>query len=474
MINLNKFVPMDMERPTVTDRLSALSSVDGRYGNKTWELREFCSEAGLQRLRTAIEIEWLLFLRHFNFSKLPELLQENSIAELRNLYRNFTLDEAVQIKEFEKATNHDVKSVEYLVAKKLEMMGLGTVRSFVHILLTSEDVTNAAYALIIKQVRKRLIYHLRVLLTQIEECGKKWKAIPMLAHTHGQPATPTTVGKEFINFASRTREAITTLKDLPIKVKWNGATGNFNAHRITYPNRDWQNLSNCFARDWLGFEPLSFTAQTNNYAYLANILHQIKDICSIMIDFTRDMWLYISFDYLKQRPKEGEVGSSTMPHKVNPIDFENAEGNFELSEVNFGFLASKLQKTRLQRDLSDSTVLRNLGTFFGWFLIGVKSTIRGLSKIEINEVKLKDDLKKNPTVIAEAIQSVLRKHGVTDAYEQLKELTRGQVASLKGLKQFVSLSSQLPPDAISRLRELLPKDYIGDATILVDDYFKKV
>lgn len=470
-MDFSKFVMLDIGEPTSDELLSALSVVDGRYAKKVWDLRQFCSEAGLQRLRTVVEIEWLLFLNHFNI--LPLKLNDEGKA-IKEIYYNFSFDEAVRIKQLEKETNHDVKAVEYFIVEELKKLGLPELCPFVHILLTSEDVTNAAYGLMIYEVRERLVDELKKLIKMIEDYAKIWKAVPMLAHTHGQPASPTTVGKEFVNYAARLSDCLSNLTSLPIKVKWNGATGNFNAHRVVFPNRAWPELSYKFVEWKLGFVPLPLTTQTNNYAYLADILHQFKNISSVLIDFCQDMWFYISLDYLKQKLEPGEVGSSTMPHKVNPIDFENAEGNFGLAETNFGYLPSKLQKSRMQRDLSDSTVLRNLGTFFGWFLIGVKSTQKGLGKISINQTQLEKDLSDNPAIISEAIQQMMRRYGQTDAYEKLKEITRGQTADLKDLQNFVKqLQGVLPADAIFRLMELQPENYLGDAIELVENYFEE-
>lgn len=452
----------------VETQLIALTPHDGRYANTTYVLANFCSEAGLQRLRTLVEIEYLIY---FN----QDVIDEKCADDLRCIYRHFDETDAWRIKMIEKEINHDVKAVEYFISENLdEMMGLSQLKPRVHIFLTSEDVTNAAIGMMVYLVYEKVFCRgLKKLLYILSQCAKKWKHVPMLARTHGQPASPTTVGKEFAIYASRIMQIIESFDALPIKIKWNGASGNYNAHTAVDCNCDWIEFSKGFISH-LGFGAELYTAQTNHYLYLANILHQYKNLCSVLIDLSRDMWLYISYDNFTLKLTEGEVGSSVMPHKVNPIDFENAEGNLELAEVNFGFLASKLQKSRMQRDLSDSTTLRNLGVHFGSCLIGVKSVIRGLGKIDVNEKKMYQDLNNNPEVLAEAIQSVMREYNIPNAYERLKSVTRGKAIDLNSLREFIaSLKGELPDVAVNFLHSMVPSTYVGHATELVDHFLRE-
>lgn len=457
-----------IDKPSIHDQLRALTPHDGRYAGSTYALANYCSEAGLQRLRLLVEIEYMIFLN-------PDLIDDVYAQELRNLYRNYDLDTAQAIKKIEQSINHDVKAVEYFICDYLVMTNRAHLKPHVHIFLTSEDVTNAAIGMMVY-----LVYHdvirpgITGLLHKITRCADVWQVEPMLARTHGQPASPTTVGKEFVIYASRISQIIDHIDALPIKIKWNGASGNYNAHAVGDPEMDWIDISERFVEGHLGFSVELYTAQTNHYLYLADILHQYKNLCSVLIDLCQDMWLYISYDNFKLKPKEGEVGSSVMPHKVNPIDFENAEGNFGLAEINFGYLASKLQKSRLQRDLSDSTTLRNLGVHFGSLLIGIKSVVRGLGKIDINEQKLSDDLFHNPAVLSEAIQSVMRAYDLPNAYEQLKQITRGKAIDLKTLREFIAtLEDALPPDVINLLKNLVPGTYTGRAIELVGKYLSE-
>lgn len=448
--------------PSIESQLTALTPYDGRYAEKVYQLRNFCSEAGLQRLRTLVEVEYLIFYN--------QIRDESQREALENVYAKFTLQDAVRIKEIDREINHDVKAVEYFVGEKLDAIDLSHLKPKVHIFLTSEDVTNVAIGMMVYLARGTLLDAIDELSVYLSSLADKWKTMPMLARTHGQPASPTTAGKEFTTFANRVKKASANLRTLPITMKWNGATGNYNAHVSAKPEIDWIQFSQDFIEKYLGFTAELFTGQTNHYLYLADIFHQLKNLSSILIDLARDMWLYISYDNFKLKLKEGEVGSSAMPHKVNPIDFENAEGNLEIAEVLFGFMASKLQKSRLQRDLSDSTALRNLGLMFGSFLIGVRSILRGLEKIDINEQEIIKDLEDNPQVIAEAIQSVMREHGITNAYEQLKELTRGQVVTVQSLRYFVQNLDGLSDESREYLLNLTPPSYTGCALKLVD-YF---
>lgn len=461
ILELNKLVESP---PSIESRLLALAPHDGRYAGAVYLLSNFFSEAGLQRFRTLVEIEYLIFYNH--------ITDEDRQKELRSIYENFSVRDAGRIKEIEKTTNHDVKAVEYFLCEKLDNLGLSYLKPKVHIFLTSEDITNVAIGLMVFAGRHILSGAVDRLFGRLYQLADKWKMVPMLARTHGQSASPTTVGKELAIFASRIETANRNLKTLPITMKWNGASGNYNAHTSAMLGIDWINFSQDFIENHLGFEAELLTGQTNHYLYLADILHQLKNLSSILIDLARDMWLYISYDNFKLKLEEGEVGSSVMPHKVNPIDFENAEGNLEMAETLFGFMASKLQKSRLQRDLSDSTTLRNLGLMFGWFLIGTKSVLRGLKKIDINEDKLRKDLEENPQVIAEAIQTVMRQHGIENAYEQLRELTRGQVVTADVLHVFIRSVDGLSNTARDYLLKLTPANYTWRALGLVEHFLR--
>ena len=454
--------------PSVDSQLSALTPHDGRYTGSTNKLANYCSEAGLQRLRLLVEIEYLIYLN-------PHLIDMVSAQQLRNIYKEYDTVTALRIKLIDKKINHDVKAVEYFICDRLDEMNRADLKPHVHKFLTSEDVTNAAIGMMVYLVYSQVIHpELAKLLHTLSDCARKWKGQPMLARTHGQPASPTTVGKEFAIYASRVSQIIQKLDELPITIKWNGASGNFNAHVAADPDCDWIDFSTRFVEDHLGFIVDLYTAQTNNYMYLADILHQYKNLCSVLIDLCQDVWLYISYDNFKLKAKDGEVGSSVMPHKVNPIDFENAEGNLGLAEIIFGYLASKLQKSRMQRDLSDSTTLRNLGVHFGSLMIALKSIMRGLGKIDINQQKLQEDLDRNPAVLAEAIQSVMRECNIPDGYERLKEITRGKQVDLSTLRIFIdSLELELPVDAFDYLSHIVPSKYTGCAEQLVDQFLHK-
>ncbi len=465
LFGLKDFVKL----PSVIDQLCAVTPQDGRYVEATHKLANYCSEAGLQRLRLLVEIEYLIFLN-------PRLIDQKQIQKLRQIYNDYEPETAARIKVIDLRINHDVKAVEYFICDRLDEMGREDLKSHVHKFLTSEDVTNAAIGMMVflvyYEVMRPEMVHLLAMLT---EFARRWKGQPMLARTHGQPASPTTVGKEFAIYASRINQIIDTMDQLPIMIKWNGASGNCNAHIAANPEMDWIDFSINFVEIHLGFTVDLFTAQTNNYLYLADYLHQYKNLCSVLIDFCQDMWLYISYDNFKLKPKEGEVGSSVMPHKVNPIDFENGEGNLGLAEVNFGYLASKLQKSRMQRDLSDSTTLRNLGVHFGSLLIALKGIKRGLGKIDINVQKLQEDLDKNPAVLAEAIQSVMRENNIPNGYERLKEITRGKLVDLNTLRTFVdSLKDELPANMFDYLSHLTPRTYTGCAEKLVDSFLDEI
>lgn len=450
--------------------LKALSVLDGRYAKTTEPLKEIFSEYGLIRQRVHVEIEWLKFI-----SVDLKLFQLNDAdtAALDGIMENFAEPDAQRVKEIERTTNHDVKAVEYFIKEKLEQISLSRIREWVHFACTSDDINNTAYALMVKEGREVIADALSQLIETIEEKAVLYKSVPMMSRTHGQPATPTTAGKEFVNFAWRLDHELSLLKNCNIQAKINGATGNYNAHFFVFPDIDWIGAGERFLSKSLGVEPLLYTTQINPNAYLAYILHSMVRSAAAVVDFDRDMWGYISLGYFRQRLKKGETGSSTMPHKVNPIDFENSEGNMGLAISMLEHLAVKLQKSRFQRDLSDSTVLRSLGSTFGYYLIGIKSAVKGLGKVAIDEHCLARDLEGNPELLAEPFQTAMRVYGEENPYERLKELTRGQKIGKNELESFVNDLEKVPEPFRKRMKALTPADYTGLAEKLVDTYFKR-
>ena len=450
--------------------IASLSVLDGRYQRQTGVLSDVFSEYGLMRHRVFVEIQWLKFL-------LAELkfdaADASVMAKLDAIYDAFDADRALDIKAIEKETNHDVKAVEYYIKGELSASGLDRIKEWVHFACTSEDINNTAYALMLNEGRRLLIDQLHEVLERIEFFGREHKAVPMMSRTHGQPATPTTVGKEFINFAWRIRLETDKLSSVVIQAKMNGASGNYNAHHFVYPEIDWIDASRRFIGEYLGLAPLIYTTQINPYHYIAELLHVLIRIAGVFIDLDRDMWGYISLGYLKQKTKAGEVGSSTMPHKVNPIDFENSEGNMGLAISMMEHVAVKLLQSRFQRDLSDSTVLRNIGALFGYVLIGLKSTLKGVNKIEVDAGAMADDLDENLALLAEPIQTVLRVFDEPEPYEKLKSLTRGKKISRADLDAFLDALETLPEDVRQRLRHMSAGQYTGIAERLVDQYFKE-
>ncbi len=453
---------MKKQLDTIT-KLMAISPIDGRYGEATFDLRYIFSEYALQKERVFVEIKWLIFL-----GKVLKLFPINDKIEsaLNNIRYCFEVEDAVKLKKMEEKTNHDVKVVEYYIKDMIKELGLDINQELVHLFLTSEDITNAAIGLMLNNGRNIILKKLDSLHLELRRLSNNWKMIPMMAHTHGQPATPTTVGKEFNIFNSRLLRHSEEAQRIEIEVKFNGASGNFNAHKIALPDVDWIQASKYFVSNYLELKPLISTTQINHYAYAAEMFDSIKRMASVVIDFDRDMWMYISKEYLVQIPKEGEVGSSTMPHKVNPIDFENSEGNMEIAEVLLDFFSKKLQKSRLQRDLTDSTTLRNLGTAFGHILIGLSSALRGLKKIDINKRKLNQDLNNNWALLTEAIQVVMRLHGEEEPYERLKAISRGKKITKLDIWKLLDTLEKVPEEDILRLKSLTPRDYIGLAPIL--------
>ncbi|MBS3808364.1 MAG: adenylosuccinate lyase [Bacteroidales bacterium] len=433
--------------------LTAIGPIDGRYRDKTQELAPYFSEWGLIRYRIQVEVEYFISLRELPLEELKEITQKDTEA-LRGIYQGFTQRDAERIKEIEKQTNHDVKAVEYYLRERFDEMGLDTYKEFIHFALTSQDVNNTATPLSMKEAfLGQYLPHLESLTEQIEGLAEQWKDVAMLAHTHGQPASPTRLGKELRVFTDRLREQIRQVREIPIPAKFGGATGNFNAHHAAYPQVDWISFAESFVNQRLGLRRSRITTQIEHYDNLAAFFHGLFRINTILLDLSRDMWTYISMNYFKQKIRKGEVGSSVMPHKVNPIDFENAEGNLGIANAVLDHLAYKLPVSRLQRDLSDSTVLRNLGVPFAHGLIALKSLTKGLNKITLHREAIDRDLEDNWSVIAEALQTVLRKEGFENPYELLKDLTRKNTRITQG--DFIAFINQL--DIEERLRERLKK-----------------
>ncbi len=407
------------------DALTAVSPIDGRYRSKTECLADYFSEYALIRYRVRVEIEYFITLCEL---PLPQLESFNSalFEQLRDIYRNFDETSAARVKEIEKTTNHDVKAVEYFIKEEFDKIGgLDDYKEFIHFGLTSQDINNTSVPLSIKEALEEVYYpQVEELIAQLQEYANEWKDIPMLAKTHGQPASPTRLGKEIEVYIYRLSEQLASLRNCKMTAKFGGATGNFNAHHVAYPQHDWRAFGNRFVSEKLGLEREQWTTQISNYDHLGSIFDAIRRINTIMIDLDRDFWMYISMEYFKQKIKAGEVGSSAMPHKVNPIDFENSEGNLGVANAILQFLAQKLPVSRLQRDLTDSTVLRNVGVPIGHSIIAIQSTLKGLRKLILNEEKLKADLEDTWAVVAEAIQTILRREAYPHPYEALKALTR--------------------------------------------------
>jgi adenylosuccinate lyase len=446
--------------------LTDLSPIDGRYAGKVDTLRPILSEFGLIRYRVLVEVRWLIAL-----SATPEIeevptFNESALEVLRNIERHFSVDDAERVKEIERTTNHDVKAVEYFLKEKIAgTPALEAVGEFIHFACTSEDINNLSYALMVKEARDEvLLPQMRKLRNAIAAKAHEYAAQPMLSRTHGQPATPSTVGKEFANVAFRLDRQIAQIEGVPLLGKINGAVGNYNAHRVAYPEVNWPELGQSFVES-LGLTFNPFTTQIEPHDYLAEFFHAVSRFNTILMDFDRDIWGYISLGFFKQRTVAGEVGSSTMPHKVNPIDFENSEGNLGLANALFGHLAEKLPVSRWQRDLTDSTVLRNIGVGLAHTLIALESSLKGISKLALNAEALDADLASNPEVLAEPIQTVMRRHGIEKPYEKLKDLTRGHRIDMDHLAVFIR-ALDIPDTARERLIQLLPRDYTGYAEAL--------
>ena len=441
--------------------LTAVSPIDGRYHSKTKALQPYYSEYGLIRYRVLVEVEYFIALTAIPLPSLADFPSDR-IDPLRDLYRNFTEEDALWIKETEKTTNHDVKAVEYYLKEKMTQMGLERYLEFIHFGLTSQDINNTAIPLSLKDgIEQVYTPMLDELIGKIKELENKWKDIPMLARTHGQAASPTRLGKELKVFRERLEIQKNTLISVPFSAKFGGATGNFNAHHVAYPDIDWIHFSNQFVNETLGLHRSQTTTQIEHYDHTAGLFDALKRINTILLDLDRDIWTYVSMDYFKQKLKAGEIGSSAMPHKVNPIDFENSEGNLGIANAVFEHLASKLPLSRLQRDLTDSTVLRTIGVPLAHTLIAFQSTLKGLDKLVLNEAAISQELDNNWAVVAEAIQTVLRREGFEKPYEALKGLTRTHdKVTQASVHEFIE-SLTISKDLKEELKNINPSNYLG-------------
>lgn len=444
------------------DLLTAISPIDGRYRNKTQALADYFSEYALIRYRVRVEIEYFISLCELPLPQL-EQFDHNLFKRLRDIYRDFNEESAQRVKDIEKVTNHDVKAVEYFLKEEFDKIGgLESFKEFIHFGLTSQDINNTATPLLLKESLYDVYYpQVEELIDQLQQYAEEWKNVPMLAKTHGQPASPTRLGKEIMVYAYRLTEQLEILKTAKLTAKFGGATGNFNAHHVAYPAYDWRAFGNRFVSEKLGLEREQWTTQISNYDYLAAIFDAMRRINTIIIDLDRDFWMYISMDYFKQKIKAGEVGSSAMPHKVNPIDYENSEGNLGMANAVLTFLSTKLPISRLQRDLTDSTVLRNIGVPVGHSIIAIQSTLKGLRKLILNEERIKADLNDTWAVVAEAIQTILRREGYPHPYEALKALTRtNKPMNEEMIHEFIK-TLEVNDEVKDELMAISPLNYTG-------------
>lgn len=440
--------------------LDAISPIDGRYRSKTEPFANFFSESALIRYRVRVEIEYYIAL----MKQLGIECNTTDAEQLRAFYRNWNVDSAQRVKDIEKTTNHDVKAVEYFIKERLDAVGSTLPRELVHFGLTSQDINNTAFPMMMMEAHKDVVRPAyEELICKIESLAEEWRNIPMLAHTHGQPASPTALGKELMVFVYRLREQMKTIDSVPFTGKFGGATGNYNAHRVAYPQVDWRKFGDKFLKENLGLERQQLTTQIENYDYLAAYLDALRRMNTILIDLCRDIWTYISMNYFRQRIKAGEVGSSAMPHKVNPIDFENAEGNLGIADALLTHFSMKLPISRMQRDLTDSTVIRNLGMPLAHTLVATQSLMKGLGKLLLNEAKLHEDLEENWAVTAEAIQTVLRSVNYPNPYEALKQLTRtNEKVTAETMSAFID-QLDVAQEVKERLRSITPHNYLGYA-----------
>lgn len=446
---------------TTLNELNAISPIDGRYRNKTISLAPFFSEEALIKYRVLVEIEYFIALCEV---PLPQLTTVNPdvFESLRNIYKNFSTEDALWIKETEKVTNHDVKAVEYFIKDAFEKLGLSQYKEFIHFGLTSQDINNTAIPLSTKEAFEKVYMPSLITLTsKLKDLSVEWKDIPMLARTHGQPASPTRLGKEIGVFVERLEEQMRLLFNVPFAAKFGGATGNYNAHHVAYPQIDWRKFGGKFVEENLGLHHSFPTTQIEHYDHFAAFFDALKRINTIIIDLDRDIWTYVSMEYFKQKIKAGEIGSSAMPHKVNPIDFENSEGNLGMANAIFEHLSAKLPLSRLQRDLTDSTVLRNIGVPMGHTLIAFEATLKGLNKLLLNEPKFHEDLEKNWAVVAEAIQTILRREGYPNPYEALKGLTRtNEAIDKKAIHGFIA-TLDVSEEIKAELMQITPSNFLG-------------
>lgn len=444
-----------------TNALQAISPIDGRYASKTASLIPFFSEEALIRYRVQVEIEYFIALVELDLPQLKDF-DRNLFQELRDLYLEFSVQDAIKVKETEKVTNHDVKAVEYFIKEKFDGLNLQKFKEFIHFGLTSQDINNTAIPLSLKDAINNVYVPLLMeLKNKLKTLSEEWAQISMLARTHGQPASPTRLGKEIEVFVVRIEEQFNLMNDIKSAAKFGGATGNFNAHKVAYPNIDWRAFGKKFVQETLGLHHSFPTTQIEHYDHMAALFDCMKRINNILIDLDRDIWTYVSMDYFKQKIKAGEVGSSAMPHKVNPIDFENSEGNLGIANALFEHLSGKLPISRLQRDLTDSTVLRNIGVPIGHTLIAFHSTLKGLNKLLLNEVKFAEDLENNWAVVAEAIQTILRREGYPNPYEALKGLTRtNERINQTSIANFIE-TLEIPESVKQEMRNITPGNYTG-------------
>lgn len=443
------------------NELNAISPIDGRYRGKTVTLAPYFSEEALIKYRVRVEIEYFIALCEIPLPQLQSF-DHSKFDALREIYKNFDTANAQAIKDIEKVTNHDVKAVEYFIKKAFDSLGLQSFKEFIHFGLTSQDINNTSIPLSIKEAMNEVyVPQYMELLTKLQELTNEWAAIPMLARTHGQPASPTRLGKEIEVFSTRLKEQFNLLNDIPSAAKFGGATGNYNAHKVAYPKVDWKSFGETFVQEKLGLHHSFPTTQIEHYDHMAALFDNLKRINNIILDLDRDFWTYVSMDYFKQKIKAGEVGSSAMPHKVNPIDFENSEGNLGIANAIFEHLSAKLPVSRLQRDLTDSTVLRNVGVPFGHTLIAFQSTLKGLNKLLLNKEKFEQDLENNWAVVAEAIQTILRREAYPNPYEALKGLTRtNEKINQQSISSFID-TLEVSEAIKTELKAITPSNYTG-------------
>ncbi len=441
--------------------LNAISPIDGRYRSKTSSLAPYFSEEALIKYRVLVEIEYFIALREADLPQLAKI-DKSVYGSLRAIYENFSTEDALWIKETEKTTNHDVKAVEYFIKTKFESLGLDEFKEFIHFGLTSQDINNTAIPLSTKEAFENVyLPSLISVIAKLKELAMEWKDIPLLARTHGQPASPTRLGKEILVFVERLEEQMRLLFNVPFAAKFGGATGNYNAHKVAYPNTDWKKFGSNFVENSLGLHHSFPTTQIEHYDHFAAFFDALKRINTIVIDLDRDIWTYVSMEYFKQKIKAGEIGSSAMPHKVNPIDFENSEGNLGIANAIFEHLSAKLPLSRLQRDLTDSTVLRNVGVPIGHTIIAFEATLKGLNKLLLNEEKFAEDLEKNWAVVAEAIQTILRREAYPNPYEALKDLTRtNTVINKEAIHNFIG-NLNVSEEIRAELLQITPSNYLG-------------